>query len=234
MKIAIMQPYFFPYIGYFQLMNAVDEFVVYDNIKFTKKGWINRNRILVNGADEFITLPLRKDSDFLEVKDRYLADTWPVDRKKLANRITTSYRKAPHFSKVFPLIEECILFEDRNLFHFIFNSIERVKVFLNIKSVLTISSSVSIDHKLKGEEKVLGICLQQKAGTYINPIGGTDLYNADNFKLHDVTLHFLKSNPVSYTQFNDKFVPWLSMMDVLMFNSQEQVSDFLKNEYSII
>jgi hypothetical protein len=96
-KIAIMQPYFFPYIGYFQLINAVEEFVIYDNIEFTKKGWINRNRILVNGADSYISLPLKKDSDFLHVKDRFLADTWDQDRKKMLNRITESYRKAPFY-----------------------------------------------------------------------------------------------------------------------------------------
>ncbi len=83
MKLAIMQPYFFPYIGYFQLINTVDEFVVYDNIEFTKKGWINRNRILVNGKDEYITLPIKKDSDFLHVKDRFLAETWSKDSAKM-------------------------------------------------------------------------------------------------------------------------------------------------------
>ena len=87
MKVGIMQPYFFPYIGYFQLMNAVDEFVVYDNIEFTKKGWINRNRILVNGKDAFITISLKKDSDYLDVRDRYLADSWSSDRVKMLNRM---------------------------------------------------------------------------------------------------------------------------------------------------
>jgi len=82
MKIAIMQPYFFPYIGYFQLVNSVDEFVIYDNIQFTKKGWINRNRILVNQNEDYISLPLKKDSDYLNVNQRFLSDAWSVDRKK--------------------------------------------------------------------------------------------------------------------------------------------------------
>ena len=93
MRIAIMQPYLFPYIGYFQLMNAVDEFVIYDNIEFTKKGWINRNRILVNGRDSFITVPLKKDSDYLDVRDRYLADSWPSERVTILYRIKQSYRR---------------------------------------------------------------------------------------------------------------------------------------------
>src|SRR4030042_5533275 len=97
MKIAIMQPYFLPYIGYFQLMNAVDEFVIYDNIEFSKKGWINRNRILVNGKDSYITIPLKKDSDYLDVRDRYLAETWSSEKIKMLKRIIGSYRKAPRF-----------------------------------------------------------------------------------------------------------------------------------------
>src|SRR5438445_505000 len=106
MRIGIMQPYFFPYIGYFQLINAVDEFVVYDNIEFTKKGWINRNRILVNGKDAYITIPLKKDSDYLNVNERWLADVWTVERKKLLNRITESYRKAPYYESIYNLAEK--------------------------------------------------------------------------------------------------------------------------------
>src|SRR5688572_4948402 len=106
MKLGIMQPYLFPYIGYFQLMNAVDEFVIYDNIEFTKRGWINRNRILVNGKPVFITLPLRNDSDYLHVKDRFLADNWVLHRKKNLNRIVESYNKAPLFASAFPIIEK--------------------------------------------------------------------------------------------------------------------------------
>src|ERR1700749_4655397 len=113
-----MQPYLFPYIGYYQLINAVDEFVVYDNIEFTKKGWINRNRILVNGGDAYITLPLKKDSDYLHVCQRYLADTWPAERKKMLNRITESYRKSPFFELAFPVLEQCVMFDDHNLFNF--------------------------------------------------------------------------------------------------------------------
>ncbi len=95
-------------------------FVVYDNIEFTKKGWINRNRILVNGQDAYITLPLKKDSDYLDISKRYLSETWVADRKKMLNRITESYRKAPFFKDVYPLIEAAVLFEDNQLFNFHF------------------------------------------------------------------------------------------------------------------
>jgi hypothetical protein len=127
MKIAIMQPYFFPYIGYFQLMNAVDEFIIYDNIKFTKKGWINRNRILVNGKSSYISIPVKKDSDYLNVKERYIAESWSNERRKLLNRISDSYRKAPYFDLIFTTIQKSVLFEENNLFKFLLHSIEIVK-----------------------------------------------------------------------------------------------------------
>jgi hypothetical protein len=227
MKIAIMQPYFFPYIGYFQLINAVKEFVIYDNIQFSKKGWINRNRILVNGTDAYITLPLKKDSDYLDVKDRYLSDDWHIERKKLLNRITESYKKAPQFSTVFPIIEKALLFEDKNLFQFIFNSLKLVNEYLEIKTPFAISSAIQIDHQLKAEKKVIALCKARNANTYINPIGGMDLYNKENFKNEGINLQFLKANNIIYPQFKNNFIPSLSIIDVLMFNNLTTVKDFL-------
>ena len=231
MKIGIMQPYFFPYIGYFQLMNAVDEFVVYDNIEFTKKGWINRNRILVNGLDAYITLPLKKDSDFLHIKQRYLAESWDNDKTKMLNRITESYRKAPCFKDAFEVIEGCILYNDNNLFNFIFNSLKQVNNYLGIHTKLLVSSTIDIDHALKSEEKVIAFSKAQNASTYINPIGGTALYNADIFKNKGLELRFLKSDNIIYKQFENNFMPWLSIIDVMMFNSKEEIQNFLNNNY---
>lgn len=231
MKLAIMQPYIFPYIGYFQLMNAVDEFVIYDNIEFTKKGWINRNRVLVNGKDEYITLTLKKDSDHLLIKDRFLADTWETDRKKIINRITESYRKAPHFEAAFEVIEHCILHHDKNLFNFLLHSLQQVNAYLGINTKLVISSSIEIKHSLKSEEKVIAICKAQNATTYINPIGGVELYNKNNFSNLGIELQFLQAQNVEYNQYKNKFVPWLSIIDVMMFNSKEEIQNFLNNKY---
>jgi hypothetical protein len=229
MKVGIMQPYFFPYIGYFQLINGVDEFVVYDNIQFTKKGWINRNRILVNSVDAYLTFPVKNDSDFLNVKDRYLADSWDADRKKMINRITESYRKAPNFQAVFLLIKDCLLFEEKNLFLFLFNAIQMVMDYLDIKTKLVVSSTIPIDHSLKAQEKVISICKALNADTYINPIGGIELYSKENFELNGIQLHFIKSNPIQYTQFNNEFIPWLSILDVMMFNSKECIQNYLQS-----
>jgi hypothetical protein len=234
MKLAIMQPYFFPYIGYFQLMNVVDEFVVYDNIKYTKKGWINRNRILVNGKDDYINLPLKKGSDFLDIKDRYVADVWKVERTKILNRIKESYQKSPYFATVYPVIEKCILFEENNLFQFIFNSLNVLKTYLDISSPFMVSSTLPINHGLRSQEKVIAICKSRKASIYINPMGGLELYNKEDFKNQNIELSFLKTGEITYKQFNDSFVPSLSIVDVMMFNSKEEIKRYLNSFYSLV
>ncbi len=233
MKLGIMQPYFFPYIGYFQLMNAVDEFILYDNIKYTKKGWVNRNRILVNGKVTYISLPLKKDNDYLDVKERVLADTWNGDSRKMINRIKESYKNAPYFEYVFPVIKDCILFEEKNLFLFIYHSLLRIKEYLEIPTTLTISSTVSIDHKLKAEKKVIALCLNREANTYINPIGGVELYDKEEFKKQGIILQFIKTKDFIYHQFGNEFVPFLSIIDMMMHCSKEEINKYLNFEYSL-
>src|SRR5579875_3290382 len=152
MRLAIMQPYIFPYIGYFQLIKAVDKFVVYDNIQFTKKGWIQRNRILVNGKDDYISLQIKKDSDFLNVKERYLADSFPKEKEKILRRIKEAYKKSPCFEVVYPIVESCLNCNEVNLFNYIFNSIRTICEFLNLNTELIISSTIEIDHSLKSQD----------------------------------------------------------------------------------
>src|SRR5437763_14407143 len=124
MKLAIMQPYFLPYIGYFQLIGAVDVFVVYDNIKYTKKGWINRNRLLRDGKDAMFSLPLRKDSDSLDVRARELAADF--DRDKLLNQFKVAYARAPYFVRIYPLLERIVRCDARNLFRYLHHPIRGV------------------------------------------------------------------------------------------------------------
>lgn len=228
-----MQPYFFPYIGYFQLLNFVDRYVIYDNIEFTRKGWINRNRILVNGKDELITLPLRKDSDFLHVRDRVLSDTWQVERKRMLNRITEAYRKAPFFHEVFPLVERCINHGDTNLFRFLYHSVLETAAFIGITTPIVISSETAIDHTLKSQDKVLSLCKALGATAYINPIGGVELYDKEVFRQHRIELYFLQASTVTYKQFSENFCSNLSIIDVLMFNSRSELLKLL-NEYKLI
>jgi hypothetical protein len=233
MKIAIMQPYFMPYIGYFQLINAVDQFVIYDNIQYTKKGWINRNRILYNGKDTYITLPIKKDSDYLNVADRFLSDTWDAERQNILNRIEAYYRKAPFFDQVFPLIDKCLTYHDNNLFKFLLKNLNNVCDYLRITTPIIISSTIPIDHSLKSKNKVIAICKELQANTYINPRGGMELYSKDEFKEKGIDLRFCITDPIKYQQFDCEFVWWLSIIDVMMFNSVETIRGYL-NEYKLV
>lgn len=222
-----MQPYFLPYIGYFQLIRAVDEFIVYDNIQFSKKGWFHRNRMLQNGRDEYFSLTLKKDSDFLDVRDRRLSDSWPADSDKILRKIRENYRKAPHFEEVYPLVEQVFRFADTRLFDFIFFSLQTVCRYLEITTPLTISSTLEIDHSLKSQDKVIALVKKAGGSIYLNPIGGFDLYDPADFSAEGLTLQFHKARPFSYPQYGNEFVAWLSVLDLMMFNSREQVIGWL-------
>ena len=226
MKLGIMQPYFLPYIGYFQLIKMVEKFVVYDNIQFIKNGWINRNRFLQNDKYQYFTLPLKKDSNFLDVKDRYISKSF--DKKKILNQIKGSYAKAPFFQSIFSLFEEIIFTPHENLFDFVYASLLKVCAYLEIETEIIISSSISIDHTLKSENKVMAICQALSATEYINLIGGIELYSKERFVECNIKLNFLKAKLVEYKQYNNAFVPSLSILDVLMFNSVEQTNELLK------
>lgn len=232
MKIGIMQPYFFPYIGYFQLIQAVDQFIVYDNIKYTKKGWINRNRILHNGKDMMFSLPLKNDSDYLNVGEREL--TPDFNRNKLLNQVKVAYRRAPYFAQTFPLFEQVVHFEDANLFRFLHHSIVKTCEYLGITTEVKISSDIAIDHSLKNQEKVIALCAAVGASTYVNAIGGMELYSKETFLEKGIELKFIKSKPFEYVQFCDEFVPWLSIIDVMMFNSREETLASITGNYDLI
>ena len=232
MKLGIMQPYFMPSIGYFQLIAAVDVFIVYDNIKYTKKGWINRNRMLVNGADAIFSLPLKKDSDMLDIVQRELSSEF--NREKLLSQFKGAYKKAPFFNEVFPLLENIIRFKDVNLFTYIHHSLIEICRHLKIETQIIISSNLSINHELKAQEKVIALCDAMHADTYINTIGGTELYDRNQFLSHGVKLQFIRPKSFEYSQFTSPFVPWLSIVDALMFNPIELVQECINSKYELI
>lgn len=232
MKVGIMQPYFLPYIGYFQLIAAVDVFVVYDNIQYTKKGWINRNRMLQNGADAVFSLPLRKGSDYLDVRDRTLADTF--DRAKLLSQFGGNYRRAPYFDETMPLLKRVIGHADDNLFGYVHHSIAETCAHFGITTKIKISSDIDIDHSLRGQDKVIALTRAVGGTTYINTIGGVEMYSKSDFAEHGVTLQFIKSLPIEYEQFGEPFVPWLSITDVMMFNETGDIREAFLNKVEVV
>jgi hypothetical protein len=231
MKIAIMQPYWFPYIGYWQLAHAVDAFVIYDNIQYTKKGWFNRNRFLQNGTDAVFTLPLRKGNDMADVCEREVAESFDAD--KLIRQFENAYRKAPFCREIMPLLKNWIDSREKNLFQYIHASIAHVSAHLTIQTPIIISSTLAIDHTLRADAKVKAICAALQANVYINSIGGQALYDKSDFARNGIDLRFLSPRLSRYEQFGSEFVPGLSIIDVLMFNSCTKVREFL-DQYDLV
>ena len=215
MKLAIMQPYFFPYMGYWQLLGAVDRFVIYDDVNFIKGGWINRNRILINGKPSYITVPLYHASPNKRICDVSLQPSllW---RKKLIRSIENTYRKAPFFSEVFPVIVKMISYETGNLADFLAHHLMVLATFLKIEAEIVVTSRCYQNNELSGQDRVLDICRREGATTYINLQGGQSLYDCTAFQSENVELNFLVMRAVSYKQRSPGFTPYLSIIDVLM------------------
>lgn len=232
MRVAIMQPYLLPYIGYFQLIAAVDRFVIYDTVKYTKKGWINRNRFLRNGEATTFTLPIARGTDDLDIRDRQVAADFTPD--KLCAQIAGAYRRAPFFPETMPLVEEVLRLRSEDLFGHLHAGLRLACAHLGIATPILVASEVEGSTDLRGQDRVLDICSRLSAELYINPIGGTELYDPDAFAARGMTLRFLKARPHSYPQFGQPFVPWLSILDPLMFLGREDVRATLLGAYDLV
>jgi hypothetical protein len=233
-KLAIMQPYLFPYIGYFQLIHAVDRFVVYDDVAFIKQGWINRNRLLINDAPAFFTVPIKNASSFALISDTRIDDAPQHSRwaEKLLKTVDTAYRRAPEFGRVFPVIEEVFGRKTTRIVDLAVASLKAVATFLDIRTSFLDSSTTYGNAQLKGEERVLAICAAERAAEYVNLPGGHALYSSERFAARGIKLSFIEPRFPEYRQFGGNFVADLSIIDVLMFNPVETVREYL-NAYEL-
>ncbi|GIW68024.1 MAG: hypothetical protein KatS3mg096_892 [Candidatus Parcubacteria bacterium] len=230
MKLAIMQPYLFPYIGYFQLVNTVNKFIFYDDVNFIKNGWINRNRILIQGKAHYITIQLKNASSFKPICEIEFND----NTKQIIKSIYYNYKRAPFFHEVFKIIEGALIAKTNKISELAINSIKSVCEYLKIETQFEISSIYYHESiNLTKENRIIKICKKNNADTYINPIGGIELYNKDDFKKQGIELKFLKTKDIIYKQFDNEFVPNLSIIDVMMFNSKDEIKKML-NEYELL
>ena len=228
MKLAIMQPYFFPYIGYFQLMNAVDLFVLYDDVSYINRGWVNRNRIAVAGSPWLFTVPLANASQNVLIKDLRLARNADEWKHRFMKTVAQSYRKAPMFSTVLAMLERTMDGPAVWLMDWIRASFEEISRHLGMQTVRKSSSVEYGNRELRGQDRILDICAREKADVYVNPINGVELYDRDAFACRNVQLRFLKPE-YEYRQFGDSFIPHLSIIDALMFNSPGDMVCLLEN-----
>lgn len=231
MKLGIMQPYFFPYLGYWQLINAVDTYVVYDDVAYIKGGWINRNNILVNGKANLITLSLENSSSFKNINEINIIKNGK-NAEKIVKTIQMAYKKAPFFNQVMLILENLLLKNDK-IADLNYNSILEINKYLGIDTKVILSSKIEKDNSLKAQDKVIAINKLLGADTYINAIGGQELYGREEFKREGIELKFLKMKDIKYTQFKNQFVQNLSIIDVLMFNSHKQIKEML-DDYTLL
>lgn len=229
-----MQPYIFPYIGYFQLIAAADKFVFYDDVNFIKQGWINRNRILSNGAAVFFTVPLSNQSSFTKIREiKVNVQQYTKWKSKFFKSISGFYSKAPNHKKVLELISEIFVDAPTDIVDMAVKSVTLVCDYLSIPTTIVKSSAIYNNNNLKGQDRIIDICRIEGASTYLNMIGGSELYSPVDFNAHGVQLQFLKSRSPQYLQQGKTFVPNLSIIDVLMFNGAQEVQEFVKN-YELI
>jgi hypothetical protein len=215
MKVSIMQPYIFPYIGYFQLIYATDLFVIHDDVQWIKCGWINRNRFLVNGKDQIFTFSVKKDSNYKNINERIFADIFNEDVKKFDRIIYNAYHKTPYYDSVRGLLDNIFHEPPINVSDFAVKSISAICQYLQIGTPILISSKLTKDNSLAGQARVLNINKCVGSTHYINPSGGTELYSKEEFEKNNIKLNFLKTRNIPYTQFNDEFIPFLSIIDVV-------------------
>ena len=220
-----MQPYIFPYIGYLQLIHATDVFVFYDDVNFINRGWINRNRILLNGKDQLFTIPCKDASQNRLIKDIEVLADKKTFQKMLAT-MQVAYKKAPCFASVYPVIEGVFQVEDGiSISEMAINSVVSICDYLSLKRTFKISSKEYHNRELKKADRLIDICHVEGIRHYVNPSGGREIYTKEYYKSKDIDLDFLISDRVDYKQYDNAFVPWLSIIDVLMFNSKEDICD---------
>ena len=233
MRLAIMQPYFFPYIGYFQLIKECDVFVWLDDAQYTKRGWINRNRILLRGDAHDFVFSVNKGAQALAINDRWYSASFQVEANALLKTLQMAYRKAPMYEPVRDLVTRLLSSEDRNVATFNCSTLEALCAHLDIAPVFVRSSQLSGVSGLRGEERIIGIAKMLGGGRYVNPIGGTSLYSSERFARAGLTLNFMESGEIKYKQLGDTFVPRLSIIDVLMF-ADPAVERELLEDYSVL
>ena len=223
-----MQPYFLPYIGYWQLIASSDVFVILDDVNYITRGWINRNKLLIHGKTKWLTVPVINSSQNKTIKEIQILDDikW---KKSFLNSIYLSYKRSKYFEFSYQLIENIINKSDGNLSKWIEFTIKEIIKVLKIKVKLISSSNIETK-KLSGENRIIEICKIQNATSYINLPGGKHLYNKINFSKKNIDLLFLNVETNKNIQ-NLKFItsPYLSILDLLMNNSISSIESILRN-----
>lgn len=231
MTVAVMQPYAFPYLGYYQMAAAVDKFVFFDDVNFIMKGWINRNRILQQNEPFKFTIPLNKASQNRLIKEIEISG-YPKWRDEFLRLIDFNYKKAPQYSFTREWLRNFLFQKDYLMIgDLAASSVASVCEVLGLKTQFLFSSFLNYRDSLAagGQKKILRICEILEAGRYVNAVNGMDMYEEDEFQAKGIDLKFIVMDEVRYDQFDkQKFASSLSIIDVMMFNDLNGIKDLLK------
>ncbi|MBO7427954.1 MAG: WbqC family protein [Paludibacteraceae bacterium] len=230
MKVSANQPYFIPYIGYWQLIKCADVFLICDDYNYIKGGWINRNRILNGKEPIYCNLTLDKASQNKMINETFIKE---IDIDKQLRSLECTYHKSPNFEDGYKLMKSILSCPERNLAYFLENSLRVIADYLEIKTKFRRTSEFEGNNLLKREYRIYDFCERLGADTYINAVGGMELYDFGEFKKRNIELEFLKTNEITYKQFDNEFIESLSIIDVIMFNSKEEVIKML-DMYTIV
>ncbi len=228
-----MQPYLFPYLGYFQLMDYADKFFLLDNVNFIKRGWINRNNILLNQKPYRFTLPLHEVSQHKKVNEISIAadQKW---KKNFMETLRVAYQHAPFYKERIDLIHGIIYYDDDRISAFIYHSLESIAGYIGIKTDIIVVSPVEEREGMKGQDRIINICEKERATEYINLPGGKSLYETDAFLPHNIRLSFIEPHLTPYPQQQKgEFLAGLSIIDVLMNNSTESIQQMI-SDYAVV
>jgi hypothetical protein len=236
-RLAIMQPYFFPYLGYFSLIAASDQFIVFDVVQYIRHGWVNRNRILKPGfaADQYVLVPLVKHSRDTKIRDMRVANQLPWKTKLLA-QLQHYKKRAPHFRMTRELLDACFEIETDSLVelnvHCLATICEALQIPFNPMRVdLNEPGFQALASKVRDPgDWALELSVEYNASQYLNPIGGQDIFDAEKFQQNGIELQFVKNRLAEYDQRNSAFIAGLSIIDALMFNgvdgTRELIDDY--------
>jgi len=215
-----MQPYFYPYLGYFHLANAVDVLVLTDNYKFTKQSWINRNRIINEKRIEYLSIPLMRSTDASRINEKIIAREFkPQD---IRNKLYNSYHSSPNFEGICEVLDSEKFLPGSNFFEVLETSLKVTLRYLGIQTKIMRTSDFQFPDFFKGTDKILHMCSELNASEYSNLSGGKGLYSFTDFKSAGVKLSFVQSSFTEYQQNSESFIPGLSIIDIIARNVNKE------------
>lgn len=226
MKITIMQPYFLPYIGYFQLMSAVNEFVILDDVNYIKRGWINRNRILVDGKEMYITKPIRGASQNKRINELQFVDD-PGIGENMLRTISYAFRKSLFYLESEELFRNVILNTELRVPEYLEYSLIKLCEKLDIKVKISRASSYRNMLHASGQDGIIELCKILGCDSYYNAIGGQKLYDKKAFSSEGIELNFVKTDFEKMRMISSFQHLDYSILEIMAEHERSRVKDLL-------